>query len=323
MPGDDGVTVPWKCPACGSGNRADAPACLVCDAPPPSQTSGPSAPAQAVVPVVSVVPASRPLEPGASVSSSRLPAPSLQHPPIGADGTGSVPAAAGVRQPVGKLMLAVTGIVAMVIGVGFGAYMLTKPDGGPAAGSLPVVDGPAVDDGDPPAAAADSEPSGTGPASDDGSGAASSDGVTPQGGFRDDAHRVQFALPSELALVQDFDGASARWQAADLTFEYRVVSGGTVTDAKARYAGALGSLATVTYDNDTPEGRTDGRYVVSGLSSDGGAMYERGKVRCGDLVFYRLTWTFDESMPLVDQLTTALVNEDPELDAMGGDYASC
>lgn len=320
----------WTCGACGSGNAAESARCVVCDAARPAPAPDAPVPQVPVVPIVSTPPG-RGVPAGAAPvrpSTGQLPPAASGVLPPAPTATPLAPPAAvaaapsGRRSPVGLIVLAVIVVVVAVVVAGIGAYELTKSDDpgtGQAAG------------GDLDGTTAVSEPSDTAVAPDAsepfddgaGSGDVGSAGVTASGDFVDDQHLVSFAVPSELSLVQDFDGTTAVWESDDLRFEYEVIPGGSVSDADDRYAELLETLATVTFESDTPEGRSDGRYVASGYYPDGGRIYERGKVRCGDLVSYRLTWLYDETKPLVNQLTESLVNDDPDLDAMGGDHSTC
>lgn len=143
------------------------------------------------------------------------------------------------------------------------------------------------------------------------------------GGFVDDDHLVELVILPEFEMVKTFDGASARWSSGAVVMSYEVVPLQSVEDAFDRRRSLRNELARVTYDPDGAGAPQDGRYVVTGWYPDGSFVYERGRIRCGDLVRYRFEWDTEMSDPLVDEATSALVSADPAQDSMGGVHPVC
>lgn len=139
----------------------------------------------------------------------------------------------------------------------------------------------------------------------------------------DPAHLVRLRVPAGFTVAQPFDGVSARWVNNDITLTYQVDAGGGVPAAIAEHARVASQLASSTYDPTDPAAESDGRYVVSGYLASGGAVYERGRVRCGDLARYTIQWVSPTSKPAVVAATETLFNRDAALDSMGGNRASC
>jgi len=139
----------------------------------------------------------------------------------------------------------------------------------------------------------------------------------------DPAHLVKLRVPSGFTVVQPFDGTSARWGRDDVTLTYQVDAGAGVPAAVANHDQVAGQLATSTYDATDPATQPDGKYVVSGFLPSGSAVYERGRVRCGDLVRYRLEWVSPASQPVASATANTLFNRNTALDSMGGNYATC
>lgn len=144
--------------------------------------------------------------------------------------------------------------------------------------------------------------------------------------FLDARHVVHLVLPPDLDAYDAFDGTSARWVGNGATVFYEVEPYATVADADARANALRSSLVGAVYESrgKSESHQQDGRYVVSGqVGADGTYLYERGRIRCGDLVRYRLQWSDQGSKPFIDLLTKAWVNAQPDLDAMGGVQAAC
>lgn len=142
--------------------------------------------------------------------------------------------------------------------------------------------------------------------------------------FRDDSHLVRLTIPTSFITDQGFDGGTARWSGEGVVIVYEVVPGAGLSDADARESGLVAALARVTYNPPAPStAGLDGRYVVAGQATDGSYLYERGKIRCGDLVRYRLQWTGPAIHPVADALANRWYNDDPALDAMGDVHAVC
>lgn len=139
----------------------------------------------------------------------------------------------------------------------------------------------------------------------------------------DPAHRVRIDPPDEFTLTQPFDGSVAVWESSGTTLTYEVIPNRSVADADARRAELVSELGVVTYNPESTKRPQDGRYVVSGTYEDGGGMYERGKIRCGDLVRYRFDWDTAQPDPAGRSGAEALVDDDENLDSMGGVHAAC
>lgn len=144
--------------------------------------------------------------------------------------------------------------------------------------------------------------------------------------FSDTEHYIRMLLPPDLVEVDAFDGTKGRWVGQGVTVFYEVEPYSSVAEADGRANSLSATIVGPIYDSrgKKESHQQDGRYVVSGrLESDGTNVYERGRIRCGDLVRYRLQWSDQVSKPFVDLLTKAWVNAEPDLDAMGGVHATC
>lgn len=267
----------------------------------PSTTTLPAAPAR-----------SAPTPPRPTATSA--PAPSVHTRPASAPPTPApppVPTRSGwprsAKVAVG--LLAVVALVAMV------ATLL-----GPGS------DGSGGNDGSAGVAAPGGFDAGAGPGKDPGTddGAGSSQGVVEGGDtFYDTDHYVRLAIPYDMAPVDPFDGTTASWDGGTYRLVYTVEAGRTVEDAKVHRQDVRSTLSEVKYDPDSDKVDVDGRYVVSGTLAAGGYMYERGRIRCGDLVSYRFEWDNPSVLPSIEAATEALVSTDPEADSVGGVHVAC
>ena len=141
--------------------------------------------------------------------------------------------------------------------------------------------------------------------------------------FSDPAHRVVLAVPTSFEETYAFDGRKAAWSDGRMTLTYVVIPDQDAADATARKA-LLNSQVQGDPDRySTTKVDTDGRYAVSGATGSGWRLYERGKIRCGDLAYYRLDFRGDFNDPLAEAIVERLYDDTSELDAIGGNLASC
>jgi len=108
-----------------------------------------------------------------------------------------------------------------------------------------------------------------------------------------------------------------------VTLTYVVIPNQDAVDATARKALLMSQVQNDPNHYSTTTVDSDGRYAVSGATGSGWRFYERGKIRCGDLVYYRLDYHGDSNDPLADAIVKRLYNDKPELDAIGANLASC
>lgn len=141
----------------------------------------------------------------------------------------------------------------------------------------------------------------------------------------DPTHLVSIWLPdvmSEVAVESEF----RLWAYEDVTFEWIVYGPASIATADSLRDELLGRMVTVTTNTKGSAYSVDGSSIVSGTTSDGTVIYSRQKIRCGDLVEYRITvdpHPTASSRAIGGQIPNDLYSLSAEGDAMGGVHATC
>lgn len=141
----------------------------------------------------------------------------------------------------------------------------------------------------------------------------------------DPEHLVRLAIPDHFTEYAAFTPSAGygEWAGDGVTLVYEVYRNMTV-DNLANRENELIYLHEVTYNPAHGDNwDADGRYVVAARAQDGHYFYERAKLRCGDMVLYRVEWYGSRVDPVADAIANRLYDDDPSLDAMGGVHPTC